>query len=167
MENNNGGKKLIAIVVMVILIVVALTIWLSVKSPSANNNITSPEELTFSSAQKTNQAAVLEIPDQFPGSVVYVARVELPAGGFVVVRKLVDNQAADIIGSAFFDQNSRIGNVDLIEPLIDGQFYAVQAYTDNGDAQFDVTTDKPVIRADGTILEVRFKATKDLPEKKG
>lgn len=171
MDNQNGGKKLITIIVIIIVVVVALAVWLSFRSPNGGDVMT-PEQLSFSAAQEANKNGVLEIPDQFPGNVVYVAHVELPAGGWVVIRKRVvvnneDGQPGEVVGATYFDKDTRIGNVDLTEPLLDGQYYFAEAWTDNGDTQFSTTTDKIITKADGTVLQLMFKATKDLPEKKG
>lgn len=166
MENNNGGKKLVVIVVIIILLAAVLAIWFSLR-PGATNNVVTPEQLSFSQAQKANELAALDVPDQFPGVVVYVSRVDFPAGGFVVVRQNLNGQAGAVLGATFFDKDTRIGNVDLDEPTVDGQMYLAQGWTDDGDAIFSTTTDRIITTASGAVLELPFKATKDLPEKKG
>lgn len=165
MENNNGGKKLIVVVVAIIVIALVLAVWFSWSGAPANPT----DETTgadFRSAQQANAKGVLEVPDQFPGNVVYVSRVELPAGGLVVIRP-VSSSSAPVLGATYFSPETRIGNVDLTSPLVDGQIYLAQTYTDDGDQKFDETKDRPVIQSDGTPLQVQFKATKDLPERKG
>jgi hypothetical protein len=168
MDNNNSGKKLIAIVVVVILVAVFLAIWFSVRETgSTGNNAVIPVTLSFNDAQQANKTASIDVPDQFPGTVVYVARVDFPAGGFIVVRKNNNGQVGEAIGATFFDKDTRIGNVDLTESTVDGQTYFAQAWTDDGDARFSTSTDIIITKADGSVLQVQFKATKDLPEKKG
>jgi hypothetical protein len=148
---------------------VLLAIWFSARNSGTPVGPT-PEHLSFSQAQKANEQAALDVPDQFPGNIVYVSRVDFPAGGFVTIRKNVKIQtegAEGIIGSTFFDKDTRIGNVDLRKSLVDGLSYFAQGWTDDGDAIFNGTLDKPIIKADGKPLQVEFNATKDLPEKKG
>jgi hypothetical protein len=166
MDNNNGGRKLIVIVGVIILVAVFLAIWFSVRQTGVKTP-TTPVALSFSQAQQANASGALDVPDQFPGMVAFISRVDLPAGGFVVIRKGATSTPSDIIGATFFDKDTRIGNVDLSEPTVDGGFYVAQAWTDNGDAQFSTTTDKIITKVDGTVLQTPFKATKDLPEKKG
>jgi hypothetical protein len=167
MEENNSGRKLVGILVVVVLIAIILAIWFSVRGPKTDN--TAPEAASFSAAQELNRDAELEVPDQFPGNVVYVSRADLSGGGFVVIRKdnRKDMEIGTVIGATFFDKDTRIGNVDLSESLMDGQFYIAQGWTDDGDAIFSETKDKLIEkRADGTPLVVGFKATRDLPERK-
>lgn len=171
MDNNNGGKKLIVILVAVILVAAFLAIWFSARGTKPLNGV-QPEAISFSAAQKVNELGALDVPDQFPGLVAFVSRVDLPAGGFVVIKKNNAGQPGDVIGATFFDKDTRIGNVDLSEATVDGQSYWAEAWTDNGDAVFSLTADKIVTKADAVgdallPLRVQFKATKDLPERKG
>lgn len=165
MEENNSGRKLVGILVVVVLIAIILAIWFSVRGPKTDN--TAPETASFSVAQELNRNAELEVTDQFPGNIIYVSRANLPAGGWVVVRTSENNTPGAVLGSAFFDANTRIGNVDLATTTVDGQNYFAEGYTDDGDAIFNQDVDKLIMkRVDGTPLRVSFRATKDLPERK-
>lgn len=164
MDNNNSGKKLIIVIVIIIVLAVILAIWLSWRQSPASQT---PEQLSFSEAQKANESASLDVPDQFPGNIVYVSRVDFPAGGFVVVRKVASSTPAQVLGVTFFDKDTRLGNVDLSEATVDGESYLAQGWTDDGDAQFNEVTDKIITNANGERLEIMFEATKNLPEKKG
>lgn len=166
MDQNNSGKKLIIIVLIVILVAIVLAIWFSLRGQPVSLNGVQPEDLSFRQAQDLNREASLDVPDQFPGAIVYVSRVDLPAGGFVVVRKNVDGQPGDVMGATFFDKDTRIGNVDLNEATADGESYFAQGWTDDGDAKFSATADKIITKTDDAVLQVPFKATKNLPEKK-
>lgn len=164
-DEQNGGKRLLMVLGVIVLVAIVLAIWFSVRSkPEAMRGIQPPTAADFRAAQEQNRDATLEVPDQFPGAIVYVSRADFPAGGFVVVREAT---STPLLGSAFFDSQTRIGNVELATSTADGASYFAQGYTDDGDGQFEEGDDVLIENRDGAALTVPFRATRDLPERKG
>lgn len=169
MEEEKGGRNLIVILVIIVVLAIIAAIWLSVRGPETTpgTNGTAAISLSFQEAQEANRAATLEVPDQFPGSIVYVSNANLPAGGWVAVRQVVGGQPAMVIGQSYFGPDSRIGNIELSEVTMEGQSYVAEVYTDDGDESFATSTDALVVSETGLPLSVPFLVTRDLPERKG
>ncbi len=164
-ENTGGRNLIIAIIVIVVLAIIA-AIWFSVRGP-ASDEVTNPTELGFPAAQEANATGTLEVGPQLPGTAVFVAQANLPAGGWVVVRENNAGVPGAVLGSSFFSANTRLGNIDLTAPTVEGQTYFVEVYTDDGDGQFNLAKDALVMSRANAPLRVQFTATRDLPEVKG
>ena len=162
---NNGGNKLIVWIVVIVVVAIIAAVWLSMRGPAEETNTNQAAALGLLAAQEANQAATLEVGPQFPGLSVYIPSANFPAGGWIVVRQPAE--AGEILGQTWFPAGTRIGNVELTQPTVDGQSYVAEVYTDDGDGVFDAAKDLLVTNPSGAALSVPFTATKDLPEIKG
>lgn len=165
--NETGARKLIIGIIIVVVIAVIAAIWLSVRGPEDGNPAAVGQAFDREEAVQAGRTATVTVGDQFPGGIVYVSQVDLPQGGWVVVRKDEAGQPGAVIGAGYFNADTRVGNVELIESTVEGQRYHVELWADNGDDRFSLVEDVQLENQSGAPITSTFNVTRDLPEIKG
>jgi hypothetical protein len=165
MENQNSKKVLIGAIVLAVVALLAGW-WLlnndGAKGPAAVGTVGQTATST-----KSNAGARLTVNDQFPGQIIFISDVTLPNGGWVVIRKDDAGAVGDLVAAGYFAPDIHVGEVDLATATREGERYYAVLYDDNGDGRFSLGGDKPILGADGQVLQVIFSVTRDLPEQKG
>jgi len=115
------------------------------------------------SADATKKGAVqsygdIQVVDQVSGGTVQVANVNMPKLGWVVVHEIRDGIIYNALGASLRDagEHSDIA-VYLLRHIVPGAEYAVVLYEDDGDRQFSMASDAPIIDADGGFVMSKFK----------
>lgn len=118
---------------------------LSAKHPFASPDIPTDSALD----ERFVLGARVVAPDQPAGSSVRVTDVSLPPeGAWVVVHEIGPNAVfLNALGAHRYDTHVREGVVQLLRPTEPGRQYAVVLYRDNGDRQFSLEEDFPLLDA--------------------
>jgi len=120
---------------------------------------------------RLSQDTELTVHDQFPGTIVSIASVTLPDGGWVVITRENEEPLSDstsgLMGRSYFSGRGQTGSVDLLTPTVEGSHYTAWLYQDNGDKVFSPVDDTSFLTPSGGSYHVSFVATRDLPEEKG
>jgi len=151
---NQGTKVVIGLVGLVVLVLL-VSVWIG--GPSDGNlaavgGINNGEANTPGSNAPLAQSVTFRVNDQFPGRVALISSAVSPAGGWVVIKKDQAGQPGVEIGRKFFSPTETIGNVDLTEATVEGNYYWASFQTETGTA---------------LATPIRFYVTRDLPEQKG
>ena len=105
----------------------------------------------------------VEVLDQAPGRVVQVGSVVLEKTGWVVVRENNDGQIGNILGAKLFLEGESAGEVELLRGTVEGGTYYASLYNEDSDLEenreFDLEKDLPLVDADGSPIQVKFKAS--------
>ncbi len=165
--NETGARKVVIGIVVVIIIAIGAIVWLSTRDGANDNSAAVGSAFDRAAAIRAGRTATITVGSQLPAASVYVSQVDLPEGGWVVVRRNDSGVVGSVIGAGYFDANTRAGTIDLIEKLEEGKNYFVELYADNGDDRFSVVEDALLEGPDGNPLRVTFLATENLPEIKG
>jgi len=141
--NKGTNPWLIALGAFVIGILLASAWFLEARLPGAG----APPAQTSTTTAATSSLAtatsdVLAVHDQSAGSTVVVDSVQVPAPGvWVAVEELRDGNLGNILGAARVTGPATGVSVSLLRATVPGSTYAVVLYRDNGDGEFDATSD--------------------------
>lgn len=96
--------------------------------------------------------------DQMAGSTVVVESASLPIAGWVVVHEMNGGHVGNALGAARRDAGVHTAIVvELLRDTATSSPYAVILYEDNGDKEFQLRTDLPIVSAQGDPLIATFK----------
>jgi len=102
--------------------------------------------------------ATLAVIDQNAGATVSVARVEMSVAGWAVVHEVENGHVLNALGATRLDSGAHSDvQVELLRGTEPGGRYAVILYSDNGDKQFEVHADLPVIDTAGNPVMQSFR----------
>ena len=110
-------------------------------------------------AENKTENAQLSVKDQMPGSKVIVEHVEIHESGWVVVHEIEGGHVLNALGAT--RMNTGIHKdivVDLLRNTVPGGSYAVILYSDNGNKEFEIRGDLPIIDTAGDPVMQSFKA---------
>jgi preprotein translocase subunit SecG len=96
--------------------------------------------------------------DQKAGDKVEVTMVTLSVPGWVAIQEDKDGGLGNVLGASRFDPGIHLGEIELLRGTVSGGVYHAVLYQDNGDKQFDMSTDAPIKNPEGKIIEAKFKA---------
>ena len=162
MKNQNNKSIVIGVIGLALLVLLAAW-WLARGNP-AGNNLAGVGDL--GNTASSTQLASVKVGDQFPGSVVFISDVQLPNGGWVVIKKDNSGQPGNIVGAGYFGQTVKVGEV-AVSNTIEGEQYFAVLYDDNGDSRFTLGGDRPILGSDSQPIMTNFTITRNLPEVKG
>jgi hypothetical protein len=144
--------------VIVIIVLIIIGIWVfgnkGAQAPIDNSVTTDNTGATTTSALNR-----IVMSDQYPGNVVQLNSVQLANPGWVVIQANNAGQPGVILGETYFGSGINPGKITLSQAMIDGGTYYATLYSDNGDQKFNVSTDKPLIDANGNIILKVFHAS--------
>lgn len=150
-QNNSGVKTwqwVVTVIVIIILIVIGIMVFGGKSStPVDNSGVT-----TDQNGNTTMGANSIVMADQYPGNVAYISSVQLEKGGWIVIQSDNAGQPGTIIGETWVGAGISPAKVTLTSPMVDGSTYYATLYSDNGDQQFDATTDLPLKDANGNVI---------------
>ena len=101
--------------------------------------------------------AGLAVVDQASGMSVQVGNVEFAVPGWVVVHETEGGHVLNALGAARLDAGSYTGViVELLRTTEPGGSYAVILYSDNGNKEFEIRGDLPIIDIEGNPVMKTF-----------
>lgn len=103
----------------------------------------------------TNAVAV---EDQLAGNTVEVTMVTLSAAGWVVIHEDNNGVPGRVLGAHRYDPGLYLAEVELLRDTEVGNTYYAMLHTDDGDKQFDLSKDLPMLGADGKVIMDSFVA---------
>ena len=103
-------------------------------------------------------AATLAIATQAPGMTVSVSHVALSSAGWVVVHEIDGGHVLNALGARRLDAGVHADvAVELLRMTDPGRTYAIILYADNGNKEFEIRGDLPMIDAGGNPLMQAFR----------
>lgn len=163
---NDLGKKIIIIVLVLAALAVGGALWWKQDTLQKTANL-GAVNVAVNPTPSVPEPVSLIVDDQFPGPLVFVSEVKLPAGGWVVIHREEDGAPGAIAGAGYFDHDVITGEVNLSAPSREGEKYYAVVYHDDGDLKFDPSLDQVYRDPVGQILLKSFVVTRNLPERKG
>lgn len=112
-------------------------------------------------AVTVSENASINIDDQPAGVMVQLGELGFPTEvGWVVVHENQEGGLGNALGAARFDLNTGLvtSQVRLLRGTEAGKSYTVVLYSENGDKLFDLASDRPLTRPDGSPLQASFTA---------
>ncbi len=99
----------------------------------------------------------IKVEDQEAGGVVQVSSVNMPESGWAVIHEIKDGIIANALGASFIEkgENNNV-SVYLLRNTIEAGKYAVILYGDDGDREFSLTSDSPILDANGDFIMSEF-----------
>lgn len=100
----------------------------------------------------------LTVKDQSAGMVVNIDSLEVSASTWVAVHEERNGTLGNILGARRFEPGMKSGVVELLRATVSGGTYHAVMYRDNGDREFNKTTDTKITNVAGSLIESVFKA---------
>ncbi|MDO8492536.1 MAG: hypothetical protein Q7S34_02785 [bacterium] len=166
----------VVIAVVIVLLVSGLAYWFSFAKKENSvpketiNNISTTENITSGVTTSATTPKVRAAPisvsganaiatnDQLAGDTAEVTMITLSVPGWVAIHEDKNGLLGNILGAGRFDPGIHLGEIELLRGTVSGGTYHAVLYQDNGDRQFDSSTDAPIKNAEGRIIEATFKA---------
>jgi hypothetical protein len=124
------------------------------------------EETINSEVLNVNEDAVVLLPEveasfvvenQLAGESVIVKNVNMPQDGWVVVHEVLDGFVANALGATRIDAGGYdVVTVELLRPSVPESNYVVTLYADDGNKQFEINADSPMIDRNGDAIFKEF-----------
>ena len=103
--------------------------------------------------------ASARVTAQPAGMSVAVTEVQLPQDGWVVVHEVLSGHVANALGAARREAGvHETVTVNLLRGTVAGGEYVVVLYADNGNGEFELRADQPIVNPDGDPIIVSFMA---------
>lgn len=96
--------------------------------------------------------------DQPAGNKVEVTLVTLSKSGWVVIHEDNNGKPGSVLGARRYDSGIHLGEVELLRGTQKGMTYYAMLHLDDGDKQFDLAKDLPILGEGGVVLMDSFKA---------
>ncbi len=125
----------------------------NVGETSGNNVPVSQGKVVFDLASNN-----VSVDNQKAGSVVAVTNVTLSQLAWIVVHEDANGAPGWTLGARRYDAGIHLGEVELVKPTVSGKTYQVVIHADDGDKQFDLKKDLPVVDASGKYIMDSFVA---------
>jgi hypothetical protein len=104
-----------------------------------------------------NMEASFKVENQLAGESVFVKEVKMPQAGWVVVHEVLDGFVANALGATRIDAGEYdVVVVELLRPSIPESDYVVTLYADDGNKQFEINSDSPMIDTKGDAIFKEF-----------
>jgi len=101
--------------------------------------------------------ASLVVENQLAGESVMVKNVKMPQAGWVVVHEVLDGFVANALGATRIDAGEYdLVIIELLRPSIPQSKYVVTLYADDGNRQFEINADSPMIDSTGNAIFEEF-----------
>ena len=102
--------------------------------------------------------AAVQVNTQAPTSSVMVSSVALAVSGWLVVHELTDGHVGNALGAARRDAGTYADvSIELLRPTEAKTPYMLVLYRDNGNKEFDIRGDIPIVDQKGDPVMQRFK----------
>lgn len=101
------------------------------------------KEFSSSGLVKNDSIVVL---DQPAGNTVVFEKVIFEDSGWVVIHEGTISRVGNALGAARFDAGEYSGTVSLLRPTKKGEVYRAVLYHDNGDKEFNLDSDFPILQ---------------------
>ncbi len=107
--------------------------------------------------QYASTTPLIRVRDQAAGPSVLIEAVGLPRAGWVVVHEMIGSHIGNALGAARRDAGVHsLVSVELLRNTATTSPYAVILYEDDGDREFELRTDLPILAAEGDPLIAMF-----------
>ena len=93
---------------------------------------------------------------QDAGLTVAITKAQVKSPTWVVVYEVANGARGNALGAGYFLPTTGVRNINLLRPTQAGKTYWVGMRVDNGDQDFSMTLDQPVLNAAGQPLYVEF-----------
>lgn len=144
-----GRKTKVQLVVAFILglivgILVAPTFFGHDGTTESTGTPTGGEKSQIAEATSTD---AITVNDQLAGDRVLIKEITLDKSGWAVVHEDIEGAPGNALGAQRFDPGTfEDAHVDLLRNTESNDLYYVILYGDNGDGEFDIKTDTPLMR---------------------
>jgi hypothetical protein len=102
--------------------------------------------------------ATITVKEQMPGGTVSVEYVEISEDGWVVVHETEAGHVLNALGAARLDVGTHDDVlIELLRETNPGGTYAIILYTDNGNKEFEIRGDLPMIDVEGNPVMQSFR----------
>lgn len=109
--------------------------------------------------QELSKNAAIHVSNQPSGNSVVIDKVTLEEGGWVVIHEGTEGSIGNALGAVRLDAGEHQVKVDLLRATVEGVIYRAVLYRDNGDRQFNLDSDFPVIDSTGGPVVTMFVTT--------
>lgn len=146
-----------AIIIFVIIILVAVAGLFAFNAFLKKNIINNEDQIQVENTAEEILPFVV-VPEQAGGTNVFIENATLPLGGYVMIHKEEDGKPGAIIGVSEFLPAGTTENflIDIDEEVVEGDFLFAMLHTDDGNQEFSLEVDLPLIDNEGNIVLVRF-----------
>ncbi len=128
-----------------------------------SQEISNDDENSTDSTDKTSTITntvgsdAIKVEDQKAGDIVQVSNINMPESGWVVIHEIKDGIIANALGASFVEmgENDNV-SVYLLRNTTQAGEYAVILYGDDGDRQFSLTSDSPILDVNGDFIMSKF-----------
>jgi len=163
-----NSKVIGALIVGILIGFLSCYVWNDGKKNfrTKEKNVSVSEVNTTPPSESRNDASAVLVPEaravitaemQLAGDVVVVKEVTMPQSGWVVVHEVIDGSVANALGASRVDEGQYdLVTVELLRPTIPENTYVVTLYSDDGDKQFEIGMDTPIVGEDGKAIFREF-----------
>jgi hypothetical protein len=102
--------------------------------------------------------STVSVSDQMPGDTVHIDQVVLGMDGWAVIHEVEEGRVLNALGATRLDSGNHSDVlVDLLRETNPGGTYVVILYSDNGNKEFEIRADLPVIDTEGNPVMQSFR----------
>lgn len=124
---------------------------------STSTATSSTVEIATTSSMSTTTTTNLYLAPQTAGASVTVEHVRLTESGWIAVHEMKNGVPANVLGAVRRDAGDyTMVSVPLLRPTVSGGAYRVILYADNGDKEFSLRLDTPMMQAPNITTQVEF-----------
>ena len=102
------------------------------------------QELVTDETQLRSDSIIVR--NQRAGLLVEIEKVIFEEGGWLVIHEGTTSQVGNALGAARFDKGEHSGIVELLRATEVGMLYRAILYQDNGDKEFNLDSDFPLLQ---------------------
>lgn len=154
-HTRSRGLLYVGIIVCAVLAVFFFSKWYSIQEQKSGGIVVG--EKTENGNESVKNDFSFSIADQPAGSWVAATDMRVPEDFWLAIYEMREGDYGNILGAAHVRQGTASTSVELLRPMVAGQFYAGVVHQDDGDVEFDYTRDIPVER-DGARISKQFRA---------
>ncbi|MEK7628145.1 MAG: hypothetical protein AAB421_01865 [Patescibacteria group bacterium] len=175
-----GSSFVVGFGVGIVVLAIAGFVWGSAsgkwttQAPDEQKEVTTPPVRNATSTTENSESAPallgkpivaqestsLTVNSQQAGGVVKVDEVHFQSAGWLVVHEIVAGHVGNALGAARLDTGVHTAvAIELLRATEPAKEYIVIVYADNGNKEFDIRGDLPVLDAEGNPVMSNFKTT--------
>lgn len=100
----------------------------------------------------------VEVNDQPAGDKVEITMATLSKAGWVVIHEDDNGASGKVLGARRYEPGIYLAEVELLRPTESGKIYYAMLHLDDGDKEFNLSSDGPIKGEDGRVVMDSFKA---------
>ena len=102
-------------------------------------------------------ATAVAVDEQKAGNTVAVTMLTLSNPGWVVIHEDRNGKPGNVLGATWYQAGIHLAKVELLRSTVVGGTYYAMIHSDDGDKQFDLKKDLPLMDASGNPIMAMFK----------